>query len=274
MNRDLDNAAAEGASARASRRGRISSIVAWQLAGALGLIAPLVLAAWFFPLVDWLLAARDVVVGWGAAGAAVYPLLTAACNLLLLPGGVLNLGAGFCFGLWWGLLLVLLGNVLGAAGAFWIARKWARRLVEAQLLHRPRWTALDHVIERRGWQLIVLSQLNPLAPTSLIHYMLGATRIRFWTCMLWVAVGQLPGRFLYVYLGTLGQYGARILRGEIHAHPMEQTLWIGGIVVGIAATIALGVLGIELWEESARHLDAQRSPAHAGDAAERDHQKP
>jgi uncharacterized membrane protein YdjX (TVP38/TMEM64 family) len=236
-------------------RKRFSSALVWQVLSLVGLIAPFVIASWVFPVVDWLILARDAIMRMGVFGAIVYPLFNALCNLLLLPAGVLNLGAGFCFGLWWGTLLVLIGNVVGAAAAFWIARKWARRLVEEHLLHRPRWAAFDRVLERRGWQVVVLSQLNPLAPTSLIHYMLGATRIRFWTCMLWVIIGQTPGRFLYVYLGTLGQYGVRILRGEIEPHPMEQTLWVGGIVVGIAATVALCALGVELWEESARQAE-------------------
>jgi len=239
-------------------------MVGWQVAGAIALVGALAFAGTVFPLVDWLIRVRDAIVGLGPFGALLYPLLTGVCNLLLLPGGILHLGAGFCFGLWWGLLLVLLGNVLGAAGAFWVARRWARHLVEKHLLHQPRWAAFDHVLERRGWQLIVLSQLNPLAPTSLIHYMLGATRIRFWTCMLWVVIGQTPGRFLYVYLGTLGQYGARILRGEIKPHPMEQTIWTGGLVVGIAATIALGALAIRLWEESARETEHGAPPADQG----------
>ena len=48
----------------------------------------------------------------------VYPITYALCNLLLLPGGVLSMGGGFFFGLWWGFFLVLAGNLLGAALAF------------------------------------------------------------------------------------------------------------------------------------------------------------
>jgi uncharacterized membrane protein YdjX (TVP38/TMEM64 family) len=63
-------------------------------------------------------------------------------------------------------------------------------------------------------ELILLSQLHPLFPTSLMNYLYGLARIRLRTCLLWIAVGQAPGLFLYAYLGGLGQLGLRIARGE------------------------------------------------------------
>jgi len=65
--------------------------------------------------------------------------------------------------------------------------------------------ALEPAVAREGWKIILLSQLHPLFPTSLLNYLYGLTRIRFRTCMLWVAIGQAPGLFLYAYVGTLGQ---------------------------------------------------------------------
>ena len=46
-----------------------------------------------FPIVDFVEAAQAHVMDWGAWGAICYPLLFAACNILLLPGGVLALAA-------------------------------------------------------------------------------------------------------------------------------------------------------------------------------------
>ena len=38
-------------------------------------------------------------------------------------------------------------------------------------------------MERDGWKLILLSQLHPLFPSSLMNYLYGLTKIRFRTCM-------------------------------------------------------------------------------------------
>src|SRR5205807_6054669 len=81
--------------------------------------------------------------------------------------------------------------------------------------------ALEPAVEREGWKLILLSQLHPLFPTSLMNYLYGLTRIRFRTCMIWIAIGQAPGLFLYAYLGTLGQLGLRLARGQTHPRMYE-----------------------------------------------------
>src|SRR5437868_15143076 len=94
-------------------------------------IGVLLLLSRFFPLIDLIDAVQQRVMHWGAWSAVCYPLLYAACNVLLLPGGVLSIGAGFFFGLWWGFLIALVGNVAGAAISFfisrWIGRNWLKR---------------------------------------------------------------------------------------------------------------------------------------------------
>ena len=145
--------------------------------------------------------------GWGVWSAICYPILYACCNVLLLPGGILSIGSGFFFGLWWGFLIALIGNVAGAAISFLIGRTIGRRWLQRRLERSKSLHALEPAVEREGWKLILLSQLHPLFPTSLMNYLYGLTRIRFRTCMIWIAIGQAPGLFLYAYLGTLGQLG-------------------------------------------------------------------
>ncbi len=117
-------------------------------------------------------------------GGLLFVPLYALCNVLLLPGSVLTVSGGLCFGLWWGFLLSLMGNVLGAAVAFGISRKLGRDWVERKFLKYPKWRALDEAIAREGWKIIFMSQVHPLFPTSLLNYMYGITRILFWPCML------------------------------------------------------------------------------------------
>src|SRR5439155_1550323 len=79
----------------------------WQ-AGALGIAIALVFAlSRFFPVIEFIDALQRRVMSLGAWAAVCYPLLFAACNILLLPGGILAVGAGFFFGLWWGFFCTL-----------------------------------------------------------------------------------------------------------------------------------------------------------------------
>lgn len=179
----------------------------------------------------------------------IYPLLIASCNLLLLPGGVLCMGSGLIFGLWWGFALALCGNLLGAIMAFLLSRTIGRNWL-AKRLKKSRWHALDHAIADEGWKIVFLSQLHPLFPTSLLNYLYGVTRIRFWPCMLWIALGQAPGLFLYAYFGTLAQLGVRYLHGKTHPRPVEFWSWGLGLLLTFGISAALGKVALKILRKS------------------------
>jgi uncharacterized membrane protein YdjX (TVP38/TMEM64 family) len=223
-----------------------------QIALALFIVVALVWLAQSAPFLGAVEETENVVRRWGALSIVVYPLLVMAATVLFLPGGVLSLGGGFFFGLWWGTALVLLGNLLGAAVAFWVGQRLGRRFVREKILCDDRWAALDRAIARRGPRIIFFSQLNPLFPTSLFNYLYGIAKVGFWECMKWVALGRLPGIFLYCYFGTLGQLGIRILRGESVPGPMDYILWGGGLVLTIVVAAVLGQTASKVIEEYRR----------------------
>src|SRR3974377_1412330 len=82
------------------------------------------------PIVNWIGDAREYVQHLGFWSGIVYPIAYALCNLLLLPGGILSMGGGFFFCLWWGCFLILAGNLFGAAFALLIARKVGRGRID------------------------------------------------------------------------------------------------------------------------------------------------
>ena len=179
-----------------------------------------------------------------------YPLVHAGCNLLLLPAGVLVIGSGFLFGWWKGFLLALTGHLLGATGAFWISRTFGRRFIERHLANRPQWQELDRAIAREGWKIVALSQASPLFPTSLFNYCYGLTRLRYWPCMAWIALGWAPGMFLYTYLGQLGHVGYQAWRTGNQPSPPHYFFWAGGLVASLALTMILAGLAVRLLREA------------------------
>lgn len=234
----------------------IRRAIIWQLTGLLVVGVALFFLSRLFPVVDTLGEVQQHVMRWGAWAAIWYPLLYAGCNVLLLPGGVLSVGAGFFFGLWWGFFIALAGNVSGAAIAFLISRSMGRQWIKRRLLRNPMLKALEPAIEKEGWKIILLSQLHPLFPTSLLNYLYGLTLIRFRTCMIWVAIGQAPGLFLYSYLGTLGQLGLNLARGKSHPRAIEYWVWLGGFASAALVLIMLGRIALRLLE-AAQHKAAQ-----------------
>jgi uncharacterized membrane protein YdjX (TVP38/TMEM64 family) len=214
-----------------------------------------------FPVVDILADVQQHVMRWGAWSAIWYPVLYACCNVLLLPGGVLSVGAGFFFGLWWGFLIALLGNVGGAAISFFISRSLGQEWLKRKLLRNQTLVALQPAIEKEGWKIILLSQLHPLFPTSLLNYLYGLTQIRFRTCMLWVAIGQAPGLFLYSYLGTLGQLGLNLARGKSHPRVIEYWVWLGGFASAAIILILLGRVALKLLQHVQREQNINTQAA-------------
>jgi uncharacterized membrane protein YdjX (TVP38/TMEM64 family) len=142
--------------------------------------------------------------------------------------------------LWWGFFIVLVGNLVATAISFALSRWIARRWFQQKLSRNPTLRALGPAVERESWKIILLSQLHPLFPTSLLNYFYGITRIPFGTYMLWASIGRAPGLFLYVYVGTLSQFAMRIMRGKSYPRMIEYWIWGGAFVTTALLLMVLG----------------------------------
>src|SRR5262249_31912898 len=129
-------------------------------------------------------------------------------------------------------------NIVGTAISFALSRSIARRWFQQRLSSNATLRAFGPAIERESWKIILLSQLHPLFPTSLLNYFYGLTRIRFSTYVFWASIGRMPGVFFYAYIGTLGQLAVRIMRGRSYPRMLEYWLWAGAFI-----TTVLLVLG-------------------------------
>ena len=219
---------------------RIRRVIFWQAIAVAFAIALAIALSHFFPVVTFVEALQERVMNWGAWAGIFYPLLFAACNILLLPGGFLAVGGGFFFGLWWGFLIVFAGNIISTAISFALSRFVTKRWFRRKLLANPTLMALGPAVERESWKIILLSQLHPLFPTSLLNYFYGLTRIRFSTYMFWASIGRMPGLFFYAYIGTLGQLAVRIMRGKSYPRTVEYWIWGGAFITTVLLLVVFG----------------------------------
>src|SRR5262252_5759082 len=218
----------------------VPRVILWQAAAIVCGIALAVGLSRFFPVVSFIAALQEHVMSWGAWAGICYPLLFAACNIFLLPGGILAVGGGFFFGLWWGFLIVFAGNIISTAISFALSRFVTRRWFRRKLSATPLLRALGPAVERESWKIILLSQLHPLFPISLLNYFYGLTRIRFGTYMFWSPIGRMPGIFFYAYIGTLGQLAVRIMRGKNYPRAVEYWIWGGAFMTTVSLLLVLG----------------------------------
>jgi uncharacterized membrane protein YdjX (TVP38/TMEM64 family) len=200
-------------------------------------VAALLLLLWLVPIGEWLTA----FLGWIDANRTiswlVFILAYAAFVVLLVPGSLMTLGAGFLFGLPFGFAVVSAASTLGAALAFLVGRYFLRGWVEQRLDNVPRFAALDRAIGERGWLIVLLTRLSPVFPFNLLNYALGLTGVRFTSYVVASWIGMMPGTLLYVYLGSVGQDLASLLAGDLPSSDATGWLFYGGLVATVVLTV-------------------------------------
>lgn len=173
----------------------------------------------------------------GAWGVLVFGLGYVAATVLMLPGSVLTLGAGFLYGPLSGSLLVWPAAVLGATLAFRLARGRARGWVQQRVASRPVFAAVDRAIAQEGFKTVLLLRLSPVFPFSLLNYALGLTGVRAAHYVVASAIGMLPGTLMYVYLGSLAQNITELASGQTETGGLvQQLLLYGGLVATLLVT--------------------------------------
>jgi uncharacterized membrane protein YdjX (TVP38/TMEM64 family) len=206
------------------------------LAAAGALVAALLL----LPLDRWLLALVETMRGAGGAGAVLYVAAYVVACVLLLPGSVLTLAAGFAYGVVQGTLLVMVASMLGAVTAFVLGRTVLRGRIERRLAGQPRFAAVDRAVAAQGFKVVLLLRLSPLFPFNVLNYALGLTRVPLRTYALASLIGMFPGTLLYVYLGSLVTSAAQLASGQRPAGgPYGQLLFWGGLAATVLATVLI-----------------------------------
>jgi uncharacterized membrane protein YdjX (TVP38/TMEM64 family) len=203
------------------------------------LVAALFLAMRFLPLQQWLRNFNDWVGQMGVAGIFIFIGVYAIATVLLAPGAILTIGAGFAFGLWKGFLAALAGATLGASLAFLVARFIARDKVEAIAKGNEKFRNIDNAIGKQGAKLVFLLRLSPVIPFNLSNYFYGLTGVKFWPYVLASWIGMMPGTFLYVYIGTAGKAAVSAAAGgDAVKHGWQYWTFMS---VGLTATVIVTI---------------------------------
>ena len=210
-----------------------------RLATLIAIVIALFLAMKFLPVQQWLGSFNDWVGQAGALGIFVFIAVYAVATVLLAPGAILTIGAGFAFGLWKGFLAVSGGATLGASLAFLVARFIARDKIEAMATGNEKFRNIDNAIGKQGTNLIFLLRLSPVIPFNLSNYFYGLTAVKFWPYVLASWIGMMPGTFLYVYIGTAGKAAVTAAAGgEAMRHGWQYWTLMS---VGLAATVIVTI---------------------------------
>ena len=205
---------------------------------ALVLVALLV-ALKLLPVNQWLLRFVAWIRDAGATGMAVFVVAYVVACILLLPGLILTLGAGFAYGVAVGVPLVWVSANLGAAVAFLLGRTLARERIAARVAGNARFAAIDRAVGREGLKIVLLTRLSPAFPFNLLNYAYGLTQVTFRDYLIGSLVGMIPGTAMYVYLGSLITSVSQLASGAPSGGAAKQALTFLGFAATVAVTIVI-----------------------------------
>jgi len=137
----------------------------------------------------------------GAAGPLLILALTLLHAVVFYPAEIVDAAAGFAYGFFPALLLMMVGWVLSGLICWAIGHRVARPLLD-RWFGAERFERAERAIERGGPTLLLAMRLIPILPFSIVSYAAGAARVSAWRFTWTTAVGYLPITAISVYFGT------------------------------------------------------------------------
>lgn len=143
--------------------------------------------------------------GWGVLLFISLQLLQSI--VFIIPGELLQIGAGYIYGAFWGTVISLIGISAGGGIIFFGARrfdlKWIMRLLEKKV-DKSFLEKIDKINElgvKNQWAWIFLIYFIPVIPKEVVTYILGSVRINFRDYIIFSTLGRTPGILISAYLG-------------------------------------------------------------------------
>lgn len=150
---------------------------------------------------------RQIVIAWVAEHRLIAPLALVALyvlfTVLMLPVLELQLAAGYCFGLYMGVLWCEVGAAIGAVTALlssrWLVGQWFRERYESRIakLH-----AINERLGHNGLLVVMGVRLCHLLAFGVSNYLFGLTSITVIDVFVGTLLGGIPAISAYVAFGA------------------------------------------------------------------------
>lgn len=144
---------------------------------------------------------REELDSLGVAGPLLVLGLALIHAFVFYPAEIVSAAAGFVYGFFPALALMMTGWLLSGFLCYAIGRSVARPLLD-RWLGPNRFERMEAMIERGGVALLIGMRLIPIVPFSLVSYAAGAARVPLWRFTWTTVLGYLPITALAVYFGT------------------------------------------------------------------------
>jgi uncharacterized membrane protein YdjX (TVP38/TMEM64 family) len=201
------------------------------------IVAALLVAVRVLPVKSYIVSALEWTENLGVWAPVFTVVLYVLACVLMVPGSIITIAAGFLFGLLWGTVVVSIASTIGACAAFLIGRTFARGWVQQKVADRPKFKAIDEAVGKQGFKIVLLTRLSPIFPFNLLNYAYGLTKVRFWQYVVASWLGMLPGTIMFVYFGRAAKSLTEIAAGDSQDQLATRIFLLLGLIIAIGVVV-------------------------------------
>ena len=150
-------------------------------------------------------AVRDALLQLGPLGPLVHILILGlVLTVPLVPATIFQVAGGWAFGPWLGFVYTMIGDALGAALGFWIARMWGDAVLRRWLSPASQYRVLS-LAGRMSVRAVIVLRLLPGPAYTLVSLAAGLSPLSFRPYLLASLVGVAPWIVLLTLAGDVGR---------------------------------------------------------------------
>lgn len=188
---------------------------------------------------EWLASVLVTLSNMGPWAPLLFIVAYVAASVVLAPVFLLTIAAGALFGLWRGILLVLISKMIGSSVVFGLASPLSRSRLMRWVDRDKRVAAVRRAVADDGLWVMFLLRLSPVVPFVLLNYTLALSGVRYRNFVV-AMVGTLPTIVMYVYYGKIVGDVAKIAAGVAPPRgPEYYVLLVGGLIATVIATTSI-----------------------------------
>lgn len=188
---------------------------------------------------EWLAPVLVTLSNMGPWAPLLFIVAYVAASVVLAPVFLLTIAAGALFGLWRGILLVLISKMIGSSVVFGLASPLSRSRLMRWVDRDRRVAAVRRAVADDGLWVMFLLRLSPVVPFVLLNYTLALSGVRYRNFVV-AMVGTLPTIVMYVYYGKIVGDVAKIAAGVAPPRgPEYYVLLVGGLIATVIATTSI-----------------------------------
>ncbi len=143
-----------------------------------------------------------IIGGFGIIGPIIFVLFVILEVMIApIPGFILYVTGAAIFGWFLGGVLVLVGNMIGAALCFYLAKYLGRDYIESKI-SRKNMEIFDKYSDKYGGYAVFFLRINPFTSSDIVSYAAGFSNMPFRDFFLGTLFGLMPLAFIQTYFGN------------------------------------------------------------------------